>query len=410
MIQIKTAWDRPYRPLQGDHAAAFMIQLLADPTAENLPVDLHIILDISGSMNANRKLTEAKKACHFIINHLKEQDTLSITAFNDIIYEVVKPSKMSPVQKQQAENSINQLTARGVTRLDLAFEHVLKQPVSGPSFVILISDGRPTDAKGKRISDTAHLLNQAEKIGTDGRKMIVTALGDPRSYEADFFNLMAQRTAGPFRFSPHAKELEDVLSEDIAVIQNAAVEKVSIEFRFHKPSTRLLWFGRAYPDKQFMESHTSDAEFLIGTLSHNEPQTFIAYIMTTGDLESRSGRTEEGTFTARCKGPTGNWDTSHAIEIEYSDNPEHLNYLDSKVNNLRLELEETDRTMKAIDAKEKGNDQAFNLHLSAAKKTRRELGKSTDDLDRMKQTKKDEDPSALAELIRKARKSKKPDV
>jgi len=411
MLDIKTGWDQPYRVVQGDHAAAFKIEMKPSQNSGNIPVHLHILLDISGSMNAGNKLNEAKKTCCFIIDQLGEEDTLAVSGFNDYVNVVTKAGTMTAERKKAARDAVGQLQAAGVTVLDKALDHILDAigpKVQRPTFVILISDGRPTDAKGAGVSELTPYFESANRIGKSGAKVISVALGNPGAYEADFFDAVAQQTGGPFRFSPRASDLRNVLAEDIRVIQAIGAQEVFIDFSFSKTGTELLWFGRAFPDKQFFESIGNTPRYSLGTLSHDQPWTYIAYILTGGDIETASGRQKVGDATITCQGPSGPWTGKCGIEMEYTDDPELLGFIDQGVRRWKLELEETDQTMKAVKARKNGNEGAFERHMDAAKKTRSELGKSTDNLDKFRKTKKGEDMSALGDLLKSARASRRP--
>lgn len=411
MIDVKTGWNRPYRPLQGDHGAALMVELQAAQGAGKVPVDVHLVLDISGSMKQHNKLDEAKKTCRFVSDSLEEKDTLTLTAFNDNANDLLRDAPVNAHTRRTLREQLDQLKPAGVTRLDQAFERILQRPgdaSKGSRFVILISDGQPTDARGTQIKDPAEHLRLAERIGKSGVRLISVALGDPQAYDAAFFNSVAERTQGPFRFSPRAEGLKDALAQDIRAIINTAVEDVSLSFSFANASTRLLWMGRAYPDKQFLEPVAlSDARYHLGGLSVGEAHTFVAYILTSGDLDTTPGAQAIGNVTIGCRGPAGDWKERHDLTLEYTDRQDLLEFLDAGVERWRLEMEETSHTMKAVNAKASGNQKQFEQHLRAAKRTREELGKQGGILDTYRDTRPENAADVLANVLAEARKSRR---
>lgn len=409
MIEIRTAWNRPYRPLQGDHAAALMIEMRPAGSGK-MPVHVQILLDISGSMEKDNKLVEAKKAVTSIIDQLSEQDTLSIIAFNDYLTPLADQIPVTGANKEGVKTALKQLKAAGITLLDKVLEYSLNQTISGmrrPTFIILISDGRPTNNQGIRVKDYAPYHELATKLGTKGGRIIAVALGDPKAYEADFFNELAMRTGGPFRYSPHAENLQAALTEDLKVIQNTALESVEIEFQFNRPSSGILLFGRANPDKQVMESDGQGISYSLGALGGSQAYIYVANIVTTGSLDVLAGRVVEGRMLVKCQTPSGPWSFEQNLEIEYTNTPEYLNFIDKVANNWYLELAETDFTLKGIRAQEKGDDTVAARSFDAAKKTRKELDKKDDVFSNYIGTRKDENRDALARLLQESRRPQK---
>lgn len=409
MLEIKTAWDKPYRPLTGDHAAAYMLEMCPVST-DKIPVHVHILLDISGSMNKNNKLHEAKKACEYIIGNLGPDDSFSLTAFNDLLHPEIQKIYMNDENKNKSIHSVQNLAAGGVTLLDACLEDFLQRAspdTSTPCFVFLISDGRPTDKKGTRVVEWKTYFDLASRVGQAGARMIAVALGDPQDYEPDFFNALAQRSGGPFRYSPQAQDLQNVIREDLRQIHHTAVNNVHVNFDFFEPSTHLYWFGRAHPDKQFFESIEKGSLYLLGSLSQQQIQTYIAYLMTCADLNTLPGTQTIGKITVRADIAGRVWQEEREIQLEFTDNPELLQFEDKAVKRWRMEMEETDRTLKAVDAQRRGDQEAFQRHLQGARKSRSELGKPMEHLDNFFKTRLDDDKDGQARLIEEARKSRR---
>lgn len=410
MISMTTAWDRPYRPLYGDHAAAYMLEFSPKDYGENLPIHVHILLDVSGSMQKNNKLKESIAACRLISEQLSEQDTLSLTTFCDFVETLFNRQFMHNENKEQVNKILEGITTQGVTRLDLCLENILdefSQPAERPTFIVLISDGRPTDKRGKRILDFSSYLEQGRRIGQAGIQMIAIGLGQAQDYDPDFFNALAEQTQGPFRFSPRAEDLKGMIQEDLKSMQKTTIESIEVEFLFYEPSYKLLWFGRAFPDKQFLESYGPEDKYFLGTLAQGGTQTYVAYILTATDLSTQAGIHSIGRVHLNCRAGSRTWSEDREIELEFTDNPEHLRYVDSQVERWRIELEETDRTMKAVQAEQSGDQAAFDRHIKAAQKSREQLGKDMNDLDNYRKTRKDKDNESLARLLIRARESRR---
>ncbi len=411
MLTMRTAWDQPYRPLHGDHAAAFMIELQPGTASQKIPLAVHIYLDISDSMNDNKKLSESKKACLHVIEQLSDEDFLTFTAFNHGCRRLASETKMSANNKQEVRERIEKLEATGITLLDGALQNFLSNHQKRPNtaeFLFLVSDGKPTDRKGTTVADVAPHLEYAGKIGAKGVTLLAVALGDPKDYDAAFFNKMAERTGGAFRFSPQAESLQDCMSNDMRVLKTTAISDVILDIAFNQPTTKLLWFGRAFPDKQFFETAGPKYRYRVGHLPANQPQTFIAYIMSSAGFDTVPGRTIIGQVTATSE-KTIIEPITKEIVLEYSNDLSHIDYIDKGVQRWRLELDETNQTQKALEARNTGDQKAFDRHINAARRTRNELHKEdTNDLNALGGRQQEGDEERLARIIAEARKSRRP--
>ncbi len=408
MLTVRTAWDQPYRPLHGDHAAALMIELEPGNKDRTLPVTVNILLDISGSMNEHRKLEKSKEACCHIIDQLGEQDHLSTTVFNHESTTIFANNAMTAENKRTAKNAVHKLHAQSVTLLDDALQTFLDSYTgkgNGADFLFLISDGRPTDKRGTPIKETVPYINQASALGKNGITMVTVALGDPQDYDAGFFNKLSETTGGAFRFSPNPGDLQKYIKEDLQVMQNTTVSDVYLEFKFNDPSTRLYWLGRAFPDKQFLESSLGN-RYRLGHLASDQPQTFIAYIMTSAPFGTESGEYTIGQMFISSDN-TGGQSIVRDIKLKYTESQEYLEFIDKGVRRWRIELDETSQTKKAIEARERGDQDGFNRHLKAAKRSRAELGKPTDVLNNLKSTYQSGDEERLAKILTEARYSRR---
>src|SRR6476659_9078540 len=101
-MSMKGTWS--HDPL-GASEAGSLAYLLLDITQPNAPsqseiqnpkstLNLSLVLDSSGSM-AGEKLDNLKKAVAWLINHLSERDTVSITLFDDEVRPLVGSTKVT---------------------------------------------------------------------------------------------------------------------------------------------------------------------------------------------------------------------------------------------------------------------------------------------------------------------------
>ena len=123
----------------------FSLTLLADdgPAATEPPLDVILLLDISGSMNDDSKLTQAKASLLVLLDHLPASDRFDIIAFNtEPVALFDTPRSPNESSRQQARAFIQPLRGHGGTN----FRAALSAACSGnrenqPAAIVLLTDG-----------------------------------------------------------------------------------------------------------------------------------------------------------------------------------------------------------------------------------------------------------------------------
>lgn len=141
--------------------------------------DIVFCVDTSGSMLANGKMEQARKALDYCVNHLREGDRFNIVDFSTVARNfsskgLVKFNKQS---KARADRYIEDLAARGGTAIEEALELSLQQ-LSGDDgrlkMIVFATDGLPTI--GTR--DPNQILKTVAKLNTHGVRVFVFGEGD----------------------------------------------------------------------------------------------------------------------------------------------------------------------------------------------------------------------------------------
>jgi Ca-activated chloride channel family protein len=125
------------------------------------PATITMVIDVSGSMNEEQKLLNAKKGAKEMVSMLGPRDTLSLMVFNDKYTWVKRDVKMDDKGRKEMSEEIGDLIAQGETAL---YDSVLAayratQKAQGAdriSAVVVLTDGE--DNKSKQ--DLAALLQE----------------------------------------------------------------------------------------------------------------------------------------------------------------------------------------------------------------------------------------------------------
>src|SRR5436190_11453017 len=191
--------------------------------ARSVPPALVLVMDVSGSMNANNKLNQSKVAANAFLNSMRPEDSVALVAFNDQVNMVVPPTN----DKGKLQAGVNALQAGGNTAiydsLYRAAQILNPVPANKRRAVILLTDGADTSSKysARVAADTAKqtgALVYTIGLGPDANDSVLSAVADP--------------TGGKYFKAPSA--------DDLNGIYNAiSIELDSQLFLKYKSSTHL---------------------------------------------------------------------------------------------------------------------------------------------------------------------------
>jgi Ca-activated chloride channel family protein len=144
--------------LNSQRQLGISISAIAETQDRNVPLNLCLILDHSGSMNG-RSLETVKKAANRLVDRLNRGDRLSVVVF-DHRAKVLVPNQ-SVEDPEKIKNQINRLAADGGTAIDeglrLGIEELAKGKKDTVSQAFLLTDGENEHGDNNRCLKFAQL-------------------------------------------------------------------------------------------------------------------------------------------------------------------------------------------------------------------------------------------------------------
>ncbi|MFQ5638192.1 MAG: chitobiase/beta-hexosaminidase C-terminal domain-containing protein, partial [bacterium] len=164
-------------------------------------VDIALVIDRSGSMNDENKISDAKKAANFFVGFMQNGDNLAVVSFfvsAAIDFPLTTISGHSTIQN--AQNAINRIFADGGTSIAAgilaAQEELNKGNASNPHAIVLLSDG---------ISSAEDVENALSALP---EKTIIHTIALGSDADHDLLNRIASKTGGTFNPSSAANVLQ----------------------------------------------------------------------------------------------------------------------------------------------------------------------------------------------------------
>ncbi|WP_414565809.1 MULTISPECIES: vWA domain-containing protein [unclassified Anabaena] len=169
------------------------ISAIAEVQDRNVPLNLCLILDHSGSMNG-RPLETVKQAANNLVDKLKPGDRLSVVAF-DHRAKVLVPNQMI-ADPEQIKKQINRLASDGGTAIDeglrLGIEELAKGKKETVSQAFLLTDGENEHGDNQRCLKFAQLAT--------GYNLTLNTLGFGDKWNQDILEKIADAGLGTLSY------------------------------------------------------------------------------------------------------------------------------------------------------------------------------------------------------------------
>lgn len=198
--------------------------------AERPPLNLVLLIDVSGSMNDSNKLPLALDGFRMLTEQLTENDHVSIVVYAGAAGTVLEPTRGD--DQRRIRDALNSLHAGGSTAggegLELAYSLAEKNlDPNGVNRVILATDGDFNVG----ITDTEQLQDFVERKRDSGIYLSVLGFGEG-NYNDALMQRLAQNGNGVAAYIDSEAEAQRVLSEQAngALFPIADDVKIQVEF------------------------------------------------------------------------------------------------------------------------------------------------------------------------------------
>ncbi len=337
-LRLELGWDRPASTGDSEHWLAVTLRGLA---RTDEPASFAVLVDTSTSMLGSR-LAHAREAIASLVRACAPSDRLIVYAFSTAVTPVLDTPGGVDVGA-----SLAALTASGKTRLDLALRAcetwIRGRPA--PRYIVVLTDGDPTDADGRR-ADVEPLLVQARALGGVGVRTSVIGIGSAEGYDGSFLRSLADAGGGPSAIGVAPAALADRVLSDL---RGAGAAEVDLALALDSDELSLLEVWRAAPRVQPLTVTDSRVAF-----AATEGGTIGLRLRFRAPLASGRGARGVGTLRVR-QADGGEVEAQLTLNLVAPHSPE-LTALEPEVDKLRVRIELA-RTAQLRSATEDADDQ-----------------------------------------------------
>jgi Ca-activated chloride channel family protein len=217
--------------VQGADGQTYLGVWIAAPeilaVAERPPMAMSLVIDRSGSM-AGDKMENARLAAINFVSRLRNNDILSVYAYDDSVMEVLPPSVLEPATRELVTQRIRSLQPGGSTNIHgglVASQQALaRAPGSHPiRRTILVSDGLANVGP-----------SSPEEIGMVGARgtdmgIQVTTIGVGMDYDERLMLTVAMRGAGRFYHLAEPGQMANILTQELDLMNRTVASGAILE-------------------------------------------------------------------------------------------------------------------------------------------------------------------------------------
>ena len=209
-------------------------------TLERAPLNLSLVLDVSGSMSGD-KIVNLKKSVVKLIQQLSEKDTVGITIFTDFVEECFIPAKMTSDNKTKAIAEVNKLTAQNMTNMSggmlKGFEQLKKTELVDGTIhrMLLFTDGQANEGLIRKEQFNEMATNQIKDT-----KMTISCFGYGADHNADILKNIADTGKGNFYYIDNVEDMGKTFARELGGLLSCCAQNITISLQMKKGAGEFI--------------------------------------------------------------------------------------------------------------------------------------------------------------------------
>jgi Ca-activated chloride channel family protein len=228
-LQLQVAFDNSTIYTEEPSAHYLEVLVTAAPATtsqrKRLPLNLALVIDTSGSMRDENKLTYVKQAAIALVNRLRPDDRLAIISYSNEA-QVILPS--SPMRMERdARWLIQSLRADGGTNLGAGLiegYHQLREFTRSGSIsrVLLLSDGKANVG----ITSSAELSRMVLQEADGG--ISLSSFGVGLDFNEDLMAALSESGRGMYYFIDRPESMEKILAQEFNSVEQLVAADIQV--------------------------------------------------------------------------------------------------------------------------------------------------------------------------------------
>ncbi|HXY54239.1 MAG TPA: VWA domain-containing protein [Nitrospirota bacterium] len=191
------------------------------------PANFGLVLDRSGSMDGE-KIDNLREAVGYVVDHLNDDDLVSVTIFDDQVETLVanQPAK----NRQEIKSGLTKVIPRGGTQISDGLKAGLAEVRKGyaknrVNRILLLTDGQTWD-------DEDACLELADEAGA--QNIAITSIGIGEDWNEKLLLQLAERSHGNSHWIQNPISILDAFQQEVEGMQSVAAVNLKVTARLSR--------------------------------------------------------------------------------------------------------------------------------------------------------------------------------
>ncbi len=190
-------------------------------------LNLALVFDTSGSMNAREKVGYLRDAAHLLVDQLLSSDRVALVTFNKMSHLLIPSHEV--VNREYLHHRIDELLANGWTNLSAGLLEGYAQAEIGarvdgvPGHVIVLTDG----LANRGITDPGKLAQLVQRKRVKG--MTLTSLGVGTEFDETLLSRLAKAGGGRYVYIRRPEEIPGALRDELGSLLEVFAQNLRLK-------------------------------------------------------------------------------------------------------------------------------------------------------------------------------------
>lgn len=193
------------------------------------PVHMMLIVDTSGSMESEDKLSSVKRSIQLMLELLSPEDRLSLVTFSDDSKTFLNRATPTSEEREAILYRVNNLTADGSTNMSaglLEVRALVEPPSSGrKQGLLLLTDGHANIG----VHSEQGLIEILQRIQSESPGLSLTTVAYGVDHNAEMLTNLAKAGGGAYNVVTNLEDVATVFGDILGGLVSVSAQKVEIQ-------------------------------------------------------------------------------------------------------------------------------------------------------------------------------------
>lgn len=194
------------------------------------PIHMILLVDTSGSMDNDNKLSNVQRSLLLMLSLLSNEDRLSLVQFDNDSQIILSRAAITPEETQAITYRVNSLRADGSTNMSAGLLDVrnLVEPASSgrKQGVILLTDGNAN----RGTATEEGILSIVTRLQSESPGLSFTTVAYGVDHNSDMLTAIAKTGGGAYNVVKNLEDVATVFGDILGGLVSVSAQKVEIQF------------------------------------------------------------------------------------------------------------------------------------------------------------------------------------